>query len=108
MEEISIPKVGDLDSDLDGDLHGDPKESSPDSLPSSEDLRYVLWIRHCEACHNVAKGIYRQQPLCTEKGIAEAFTFGKNFDKIDKAINKLFHNGKKKKNKVSLILFSIS
>lgn len=89
MGEKSIPKVVDLGGDL--------EESSPDSLPSSEDLRYVLWIRHCEACHNVAKGIYRQQPLCTEKGIAEAFTFGKNFDKIDKAINKLFHNGKKKK-----------
>jgi len=69
--------------------YGAPIESSPESLPSSEDLRYVLWIRHCEACHNVAKGIYRQQPLCTEKGIAEAFTFGKNFYKINGAINKL-------------------
>jgi hypothetical protein len=69
--------------------YGAPIESSRDSLPSSEDLRYVLWIRHCEACHNVAKGIYREQPLCTEKGIAEAFTFGKNFYKINIAINKL-------------------
>jgi hypothetical protein len=79
--------------------YGPPIESSPESLPSSEDLRYVLWIRHCEACHNVGKGIYREQPLCTEKGIAEAFTFGKNFYKINEAINKLLHkiSGNEKK-----------
>ena len=65
--------------------------SSEASSELNEELRYVLWIRHCEACHNVASGVppYREQPLCTEKGIAEAYTFGKNFYKINEIINKL-------------------
>ena len=95
-KKVDIEKGGIIIYSLDTDsskisipTYGAPIESSRDSLPSSEDLRYVLWIRHCEACHNVAKGIYREQPLCTEKGIAEAFTFGKNFYKINGAINKL-------------------
>jgi hypothetical protein len=99
-KKVDIEKGGIIIYSLDTDsskisipTYGAPIESSRDSLPSSEssseDLRYVLWIRHCEACHNVAKGIYREQPLCTEKGIAEAFTFGKNFYKINGVINKL-------------------
>ena len=32
----------------------------------------VLWVRHCEGCHNVKKSdiIKFREPLCTEKGIS--------------------------------------
>ena len=44
--------------------------------------KYILWVRHCESCANVAfKGQFDimakfRQPLCTEKGIHQAYTFG--------------------------------
>jgi len=44
--------------------------------------KYVLWVRHCESCANVAFNgkidimAKFRQPLCTEKGIHQAYTFG--------------------------------
>jgi len=49
--------------------------------------RYVLWIRHCESCANVAfKGQIDimskfRQPLCTMKGVKQAHTFGEQLYK---------------------------
>lgn len=44
--------------------------------------RYILWVRHCESCSNIAfdKKIdimsKLRQPLCTQKGINQAYIFG--------------------------------
>ena len=49
--------------------------------------RYILWVRHCESCSNVAfDGIpdimsKLRQPLCTKKGIHQAHTFGEQLQK---------------------------
>ena len=49
--------------------------------------RYVLWVRHCESCSNVAfKGQFDimskfRQPLCTMKGVRQAHTFGVELQK---------------------------
>jgi len=47
-----------------------------------EDVVYVLWIRHCQTCANVAykkmnltTGMFRQ-PLCTKKGVHQSYLFG--------------------------------
>ena len=71
------------------------QESASDA--KNEELRYVLWVRHCEACHNVASTIslYNEQPLCTIKGIAEAYTFGQNFNKINKSISEIIQKNKR-------------
>jgi len=44
---------------------------------------YVLWVRHCQSCANVAmKGIPNptaqmfRQPLCTKKGVHQSYLFG--------------------------------
>lgn len=49
--------------------------------------RYVIWVRHCESCANVAsKGVPDvmskfRQPLCTIKGIHQAHAFGEELQK---------------------------
>lgn len=64
------------------------RESPSRRSPSAKlEKRYVLWIRHCQACHNIESN-FQEQPLCTKQGIAEAYEFGKNFKKIKQSIEK--------------------
>ena len=51
----------------------------------SDEYRYVLWIRHCKACHN-ENAFFNEQPLCNKNGINQAYEFGKQITKIDKLI----------------------
>ena len=52
----------------------------------NDEYRYVLWIRHCKACHN-ENAFFSEQPLCNENGINQAYEFGKQFSKINEMID---------------------
>jgi len=54
----------------------------------NDEYRYVLWIRHCKACHN-ENAFFSEQPLCNENGINQAYEFGKQFSKINEMIQSL-------------------
>ena len=63
-----------------------PSVSEEESLEQKQpEYRYVLWIRHCRACHN-DKSSFGEQPLCNENGINQAYEFGKQliFKECDK------------------------
>ena len=54
--------------------------------------KYILWVRHCESCANkstifnpMRKSI--REPLCTEKGIAQSFIFGKQLKTLSHDFN---------------------
>lgn len=64
-------------------------------MPNNENSKYVLFVRHCFACHN--KGItgfdLSREPLCTKEGILQSIFFGRNLDKVlDKTVARRFNN----------------
>jgi hypothetical protein len=74
-------------------------------MPSN--IKYVLWVRHCYACHNDEKGslgkwipgtesnrrAYKVDSYCTkELGEKQAFEFGKRYLNILSKLNEKLHN----------------
>ena len=68
-----------------------------EQIHNEDEFRYVLWVRHCKACHN-DKTFFREQPLCTENGINQALEFGKQFSKINEVIQEALKEKKVLKN----------
>lgn len=52
---------------------------------------YILWVRHCESCSNVASKFSAERqlrlPLCTKKGILQSLLFGK---RLKRNINNIY------------------
>ncbi len=74
-------------------------KSSSNELESVKKVKknetYVLWVRHCESCANVQKGLKKismkgiwREPFCTNKGFLQAYTFGKQLQNSLKDSNK--------------------
>jgi broad specificity phosphatase PhoE len=57
--------------------------------------KYILWVRHCEGCHNIARGLNFQRSaripaLCTHLGEEQSIAFGHEFMKtIQQLVEKL-------------------
>ena len=73
----------------------------------SSNIKYVLWVRHCYACHNDEKGslgkwipgtesnrrAYKVDSYCTkELGEKQAFEFGKRYLNIHSKLNEKLHD----------------
>ena len=76
-----------------------------------DNIFYILFIRHCHACHNIKSTgfhkfrtiiekikAHRNESYCTNKGLKQSFMFGKNLKLIEEKIKieiPFFKNSKK-------------